>query len=101
MVLIGLQYLLYSVFYGLRNYHSHLNWIEQKLRSVLVFGTIYICLIETYLDFAIGSALRIEEPKFETPSDCFDFVFACAGILITLVFPIFCLFLLRKNVNQL
>jgi hypothetical protein len=101
MILIGLQYLLYGLSYGCRNYDSLLNKIEHKLRPGLVFGTIYLFLIETYLDWAIGSALRLEEPKFETPSDYFDFGLACVGILITFVFPCYCFFFLRCNVNQL
>jgi hypothetical protein len=73
MILIGLQYLLYSLAYGCRHYDRLLGWIEQKLRPGLFYGVIYLFLIETYLDWAIGSALRLEEPKFQTPSDCFDF----------------------------
>ena len=64
MVMIGLQYLLYSFAYGLRHYETLLNWIEKKLRPGLILGTCYLFLVETYLDWAIGSALRLEEPKF-------------------------------------
>ena len=101
MILIALQYVLYGISYGCRHYDSLLNKIEQKLRPGLIFGTFYLFLIETYLDWAIGSALRLEEPKFETPSDYLDFGLACVGILITLVLPCYCFFFLRKNVSQL
>ena len=60
MILFVLQYLFYSIVYGLRSYHRFLKWIEQKLRPGLIFGTLYLFLIETYLDWAIGSALRLE-----------------------------------------
>ena len=60
MILIVLQYLFYSLLYGLRSYHRLFNWIEQKLRPGLIFGTLYLFLIESYLDWAIGSALRLE-----------------------------------------
>ncbi len=62
---------------------------------------LYLFLKETYLDWAIGSALRLEQPKFDTPSDYFDFGLGCAGILITLVFPCYCFFFLNKNSNKL
>ena len=61
----------------------------------------YLFLQENYLDWAVGSALRLEQPKFVTPSDYFDFGLSCAGILITLVFPCYCFFILKKNVNNL
>ena len=101
MILIGLQYLLYGLAYGCRLYDNLLKKIEQKLRPGLILGTFYLFLIETYLDWAIGSALRMEQPKFVTPSDYFDFGLACAGILITVVFPIYCLIFLKRHVNQL
>ena len=99
MILIGLQYLFYSLVYTCRNYDKLLNWIEQKLRPGLFYGVLYVFLIQTYLNWAIGSALRLEQPKFVTPSDYFDFGLACAGVLITLVFPLYCFFFLKKNVN--
>jgi hypothetical protein len=71
------------------------------LRPGLVYATLYVFFIETYLDWAIGSALRLEQPKFVTPSDYFDFGLACAGVLITLVFPLYCFIFLKKNVNQM
>jgi hypothetical protein len=101
MILIGLQYLLYSLAYACRLYDKLLSKIEQKLKPGLIYGTIYLFLVETYLDWAIGSALRLEEPKFETPSDYFDFGLACVGILITLVLPCYCFFFLKRNVNLL
>ena len=61
----------------------------------------YLFLQENYLDWAVGSALRLEQPKFVTPSDYFDFGLSSAGILITLVFPCYCFFFLKKNVNNL
>lgn len=75
-----------------------MNWIEKKLRPGLICGTVFILLIETYLDWVVGSALRLEQPKFDTSSDYFDFGLAFLGILITLVFPFFVFFFLRKNV---
>jgi hypothetical protein len=45
MILIGLQYLLYSLVYGCRNYDSFLNKIEQKLRPGLIFAAFYLFLI--------------------------------------------------------
>ncbi len=101
MILIGLYYLLYSLAYLCGRYHKLIRWIEQKLKPGIFYGIIYLFLVETYLDWAIGTALRLEQPKFETPSDYFDFGMACAGILITLVPPCYCFFFLRKNVNLL
>jgi hypothetical protein len=101
MILIGGQYLLYGLVYGCRLYDKLLSKIEKKLRSSLILSTLYFFLIETYLDWAIGSALRLEQPKFLTPSDYFDFGLACAGTLITLVLPCYSFFFLRKNVNLL
>ena len=60
MILIGLHYLLYSLVFGLRHTSKLLKWVEYKLRPGLFFGTIYLFLVETYLDWAIGSALRLE-----------------------------------------
>ena len=101
MILIGLQYLFYSLAYACRLYDSLLNKIEQKLRPGLILGTFYIFLIQTYLDWAIGSALRLEQPTFVTVSDYFDFGLACAGIIITIVFPLYCLIFLKRNADQL
>ena len=101
MILIGLQYLVYSLAYICRLYDKILSKIEQKLKPGLYFEVFYVFLQESYLDWAVGSALRLEQPKFDTPSDYFDFGLACAGILITLVFPCFCFFFLKKNVNKL
>jgi hypothetical protein len=100
MILIGLKYLLYGIAYGCRNYDILFNWIEQKL-SPGIFVVFYRFLIETYLDWATGSALRLEEPKFRTPSDFFDFGLACVGILMTLILPCYCFFFLKRNVNYL
>ena len=101
MFLIGLQYLLYSIVFGLRQTSTFINWIEKKLRPALIFGTMYLFLIETYLDWAIGSALRLDQPKFETTSDYFDFFLAYFGIMITFVLPCYCFFFLKKNIDLL
>ncbi len=101
MILIVLLYLAYSLAYMCRLYDRLMSKIENKLKLGLCFGLFYLYLQESYLEFAIGSALRIEQPKFETPSDYFDFGLACAGILITLVFPCYCFFFLRKNFDKL
>jgi hypothetical protein len=100
-ILIGLLYLAYSLAYMCRLYYRLMSKIEEKLKLRLCFGLIYLYLQESYLELAIGSALRIEQPKFNTPSDYFDFALACAGILITLVFPCYCFFFLRNNVDKL
>ncbi len=101
MILIGLLYLAYSLAYTCRLYDRILSKIEQKLKPGLYFGVFYVLLQESYLDWAVGSALRLEQPKFDTPSDYFDFGLACAGILVTLVFPCYCFFFLKKNVKKL
>jgi hypothetical protein len=64
MILIGLQYLLYVLSYCLRNYHKCFKWVEQKMRPGLFFSMIYLFFIETYLDWGIGSSLRMEDPLF-------------------------------------
>ena len=84
-----------------RLYDKLMSKIEKKLKLILFFDLLYLYLQESYLEFAIGSALRIEQPKFDTPSDYFDFGLACASILITLVFPCYCFFFLRKNFDKL
>ena len=43
----------------------------------------------------------MEQPLFLTASDYFDFGLACAGILITALFPFYVFIFLRKNVNCL
>ena len=101
MILIVLLYLAYSLAYMCRLYDRLMSKIEKKLKLGLCFGLVYLYLQESYLELAIGSALRIEQPKFDKPSDYFDFGLACAGILITLVFPCYCFFFLRKNVDKL
>ena len=101
MILIGLLYFFYSLAYMCRHYDRLLNKIEKKLKLGLCFGLFYLYLQESYLDLTIGSALRLKQPKFDTPRDYFDFGLACAGILITLVFPCYCFFFLRNNVDKL
>ncbi len=101
MILIVLQYLVYSLAYTCRLYDKILSKIEQKMKPNLFFGLFYLYLKESYLEWAVASALRLEQPKFDTPSDYFDFGLACAGILMTLVFPCYCFFFLKKNVNKL
>jgi hypothetical protein len=101
IILIVLHFLVYGLAYLCRRYDKLMTWIERKLKPCLFYGIIYLFLVETYLDWAIGSALRLEQPKFDTPSDCFDFGMACVGILITLVFPCYCFFFLRRNINLL
>ena len=59
MILIGLLYLAYSLAYMCRLYDKLLNKIEKKLKLGLCFGLFYLYLQESYLDFAIGSALRL------------------------------------------
>ncbi len=101
LILIGLLYLAYSLAFMCRLYDRLMSKIEKKLKLGLCFGLLYTSLQESYLELAIGSALRMEQPKFDTPSDYFDFGLACAGILITLVFPCYCFFFLRKKVDKL
>ena len=101
MILIGLVYLVYGLAYSCRLYDRLMSKLEQKLKPGLCFRLFYLFLQETYLDWAIGSLLRLEQPKFVSPSDYFDFGLGCAGILITLVFPCYCFFFLKKNVNKL
>jgi hypothetical protein len=64
LMLAGLQYLLYGIAYGCRHFDKLMDKIEQKLRPCLIWSTIYVLLAETYLDFAIGSALRLIKPEF-------------------------------------
>ncbi len=71
------------------------------MKPGIFYGIIYLFLVESYLDWAIGTALRLEQTKFDTPSDYFDFGIAFVGILITLGFPFYCFFFLRRNVNLL
>jgi hypothetical protein len=101
MMFMGLQYLLYGLAYRCRLYDKIIRKIEDYLKPGLLYGLLYVFLVETYLDWAIGSALRLEQPRFDTPSDHFDLILAGVGILITLLFPFYCFFFLKKNVNQL
>jgi hypothetical protein len=64
LILAGLQYLLYGLAYGCRKFDKLMNKIEQKLKPGVVWATIYVLLVEIYLSFAIGSALRLEQPEF-------------------------------------
>jgi len=66
-----------------------------------MYGALYVFLRELYLDLAIASALRLEQPKYETPSDRFDMVLSGAAVLAIFVFPVYNLFFLRKNVKRL
>jgi hypothetical protein len=59
MILIGLQYLVYSLAYTCRLYDRILSKIAQKLKPGLFFGIFYVFLQESYLDWAVGSALRL------------------------------------------
>ena len=75
--------------------------IEEYLKPGLFNGLFYIFMVETYLDWAISSALRLEQPMYETGSDYFDLTLAIVGAIITLVLPFFVYFYLNKNINQL
>jgi hypothetical protein len=59
MILIVLLYLAYSLAYMCRLYDRLLNKLEKKLKLCLCFGLVYLYLQESYLDLAIGSALRL------------------------------------------
>jgi len=87
--LIVLQYLVF----GLASCCSRYSPLMEKIRAYLepscVYGVIYIFLKNVYLDWAIGSALRLEQPKHETASDRFDLVIMGAGILTVFVFPVY------------
>ena len=85
--------------FGLASCCSRYSPLMEKIRAYLepscVYGVIYIFLKNTYFDWAIGSALRLEQPKHETPSDRFDLVIAGAGVLAIFVFPVYNYLFLR------
>jgi hypothetical protein len=43
-----------------RHYDKLMSKMEKKLKLILFFDLLYLYLQESYLEFAIGSALRIE-----------------------------------------
>jgi len=95
MNVIGLQYLAFGLASGCRKYSPLMAKIRAYLAPGCVYGVIYIFLKNTYLDWAIASALRLEQPKYETPSDRFDLVLCGAGVLAVFAFPVYNLFFLR------
>jgi hypothetical protein len=101
MMLMGLQYLLYGFALACKKYDKIMSKIEEHLKPGLFNGLFYIFMVETYLDWAISSALRLEQPMYETGSDYFDLILASVGAMITLVSPFYVYFYLKKNINQL
>jgi len=101
MNVMGLQYLAFGLASGCRKYSPLMAKIRAYLAPGCVYGLLYVFLKNTYLDWAIGSALRLEQPKYDTPSDRFDLVLGGAGVLAIFVFPVFNHFFLRKNVKRL
>jgi len=101
MNVIGLQYLVFGIASCCSRYSPLMEKIRAYLEPGCVYGVIYIFLKNTYFDWTIGSALRLEQPKYETISDRFDLVICGAGVLVAFVFPVYNYFFLKKNVKRL
>jgi len=98
---IGLQYLVFGLASGCRKYSPLMAKITACLAPGCVYGVVYIYLKNTYLDWSVASALRLEQPKYETLSDLYDLVLCGAGVLTIFVFPVYNLIFLRSNVKKL
>ena len=94
MMLMGLEYLLYGFALARKKYDKIMSKIEENLKPGLFNGLFYIFMIETYLDWAISSALRLEQPMYETGSDYFDLILASVGAINTIVLPFYVYFYL-------
>ena len=101
MMVVVLQYLLYGLAFACKKYDRIMTKIEQYLRPALFNGLIYTFLRQSYLDWSMGSALRLEEPKFETGSDYFDLTLASVGATVSLVLPFYTYFYLKRNNGRL
>jgi len=101
MIVMALQYLLYGLAFACKKYDRIMNKIEKYLRPALYNGLIYTFLRQSYFDWSMGSALRLEEPKFETGSDYFDLTLASVGGTVSLVLPFYNYFYLKRNFERL
>ena len=97
MHLVLLMYLLYTFAFIFRKYDTLCNWIEAKLKPNLIWRSAFTFLIESYFDFAVGIMLRLEQPKFETGSDYYDFSLACIFSVVMVGLPILSYIILKKN----
>jgi hypothetical protein len=67
----------------------------------LKWGYLLTLIIQSYLDISVGSMLSVEQTKFKTPSEIFDFGFTLICMLGIFVFLILNNLFLRRNVNEL
>jgi len=97
MHLVLLMYVLYTFVCIFRKYDTLCNWIEAKMKPNLIWKSVFTFLIESYFDFAVGIMLSLEQPKFETASDYYDFSLACFFSVVMVGLPIFSYIILKKN----
>ena len=58
-------------------------------------------IIESFFDLSTGVMLSVNDPRFDSASDIFDFVLTCLFALVVITAPLFSYLLLRKYDSQL
>jgi hypothetical protein len=101
MVFICALSLFYGFTYPCRKLDKVLSRVHKKMKTNFYWRGIIRLIIEAYFDLCTGIMLSINDPRFNTSSDIFDFVLNCLFALIVIAAPISTYFLFRKYDTQL
>ena len=101
MVLTCAISLFYGITYPCRKLDKVLGRIHKKMQANYYWQGIIRLIIEAFFDLCTGIMLSINDARFNTGSDIFDFVLTCFFALVVIAAPVFTFFLLRKYDQRL
>lgn len=101
MVLICAISLFYGITYPCRKLENVLSRIHKKMKASYYWRGIIRLMLEALFDLCTGIMLSINDPRFKTGSDIFDFVLTCFFALVVIAAPLSAYLLLRKYDSEL
>ena len=101
ITLVSLQSLLFVITWPFTKKFILITRYHRLMRKSYYWRGILRLLYESYFDLCLGIMFSWEEPRFEKPSDIFDFALTLFFTLVVIAAPLSGYFLLRKYANQL
>jgi uncharacterized membrane protein HdeD (DUF308 family) len=96
MVAIFALSIFYGITYPCRKLDRVLSRVNKKIKASYYWRGIIRLLLEAFFDLCTGIMLSINDLRFDTGSDIFDFVLTCLFALVVIAAPVSTYLLLRK-----
>ena len=78
-----------------------INYVRSKFVSFLLWNPVISFCNESYLIYAISSLINFKTRSLRNPGEYCSYIFACFGVLLIVIYPIFVLVFLQIKFKRL